>query len=64
TLVIGGASEPADQPATAALVARVEELTAGGERLKDAVALVAGAAGPGAPGRTALYQAVLVSRTP
>ncbi|MDR3359213.1 MAG: 16S rRNA (cytidine(1402)-2'-O)-methyltransferase [Bifidobacteriaceae bacterium] len=57
TLVFGGAVDaPLDQ---AGLAAEVESLVAGGERLKDAVELVAGARS--AP-RRALYQAVLAAR--
>jgi 16S rRNA (cytidine1402-2'-O)-methyltransferase len=57
TVVLAGASPPADLPA---LVAEVEDLVAGGVRVKDACGEVAGAH-PGVRSR-ALYDAVLRSR--
>ncbi|MDR2453988.1 MAG: 16S rRNA (cytidine(1402)-2'-O)-methyltransferase [Bifidobacteriaceae bacterium] len=58
TLVLGGAPGPAGAD-LAAQVAQVERLVAAGDRVKDAVALVAGA--HASPNR-ALYQAVLAAR--
>ncbi len=58
-LVVEGSTRPPEPPATADLVARVQELTAGGERLKDAVRVVAGK--HDVPNRE-LYEAVLAQR--
>lgn len=63
TVVLEGATPQFD---LARLVAEVEELAAGGERVKDACATVIAALPPylrqGAPSRRALYDAVLRSR--
>jgi 16S rRNA (cytidine1402-2'-O)-methyltransferase len=62
TLVIGGAEPPREAAAAlAAATAEVDRLVAGGQHLKDAVDLVAGA---GAVPRRALYQAVLAKWAP
>lgn len=58
TVVLAGAA-PAAPVAVAELTGRVEDLVAGGRRLRDAVAEVAAAAGVG---RNALYEAVVAAR--